>query len=55
MLFMIVRGIVFTLLALSLTEVFAVETKVTVLMFNDQDSQNEPAYISRILLNKDLM
>lgn len=53
--FMIVRGIVFTVLALLFTTALAVETKVTVLMFNDQDSQNEPAYVSRILLNKDFL
>lgn len=55
MLFMFVRGIVFTVLALSLTAALAVETKVTVLLFSDQDSQSEPAYISRILLNKDFL
>ena len=55
MLFMFVRVIIFTILALSLTRALAVETEVTVLMFNEQDSQNEPAYISRVLLSKDFL
>ncbi len=55
MLFMFVRGVLFTILALSLTKALAVETEVTVLMFNEQDSQNEPSYITRILLTKDFL
>ncbi|MEA1890840.1 MAG: hypothetical protein U9N50_13825 [Pseudomonadota bacterium] len=44
-----------TILALSLTKAYAVETEVTVLIFNNQDFQNEPGYISRILLTKDFL
>jgi len=55
MLFKFVRGIIFTILALSLTKALAVETEVTVLMFSEQDSQDEPAYISRMLLTRDFL
>ncbi len=55
MLFMFVRGIIFTILALSLTRALAVETEVTVLMFNEQDAQDEPSYISRMLLTSDFL
>jgi len=55
MLFMFVRGILFTILALLLTKALAVETEVTVLMFSEQDSQTEPAYISRMLLTRDFL
>ncbi|GBE07089.1 hypothetical protein BMS3Bbin11_00545 [bacterium BMS3Bbin11] len=53
--FKYVRGIIFTILALSLTKALAAETEVTVLMLNEQDSQNEPAYISRMLLTRDFL
>jgi len=49
------RGILFVLLALPLMKALAVEIGVTVLLFNEQDSPNEPAYLSRMLLNKDYM
>lgn len=52
---MFVRGILFTILALLLTKALAVETEVTVLMFSEQDSQTEPAYISRMLLSRDFL
>jgi hypothetical protein len=40
---------------MSATKAMAVETEVTLLMFQDQDSQNEAPYMTRILLSKDYM
>ncbi len=53
--FIFVRGILFALLALPLTQALAAETEVTVLMFSEQDSQNESSYPSRMLINKDFL
>ena len=53
--FSLVRILFCTILAISITEAMAVETEVTVLMFQDQDSQNEPPYMTRMLLSKDHM
>ena len=43
------------ILAMSVTAAMAVETEVTILMFQDQDSQNEPPYMTRVLLSKGYM
>lgn len=53
--FIFARGIIFALLALPLTQALAVETEVTVFMFSEQDSEKEPAYPTRMLLNKDFL
>ena len=44
-----------TILAMSVTKAMAVETEVTLLMFQDQDSQDEAPYMTRILLSRDYM
>lgn len=53
--FRFVRILFCTILAMSATKAMAAETEVTLLMFQDQDSQNEPPYMTRILLSKDYM
>ncbi len=53
--FRILRIFFCMILAMSITRAMAVETAVTLLMFEDQDSLNEPAYMSRLLLTKDYL
>ena len=43
------------IIALPVASAMAVETDVTMLMFKDQDSQNEPAYMTRLLLTKEYL
>lgn len=53
--FRFVRILFCTILAMLVTKAMAVETEVTLLMFEDQDSLNEPAYMTRLLLTKDYL
>ena len=53
--FRFVRILFCTILAMLVTRAMAVETEVTLLMFEDQDSLNEPAYMTRLLLSKDYL
>ncbi|MCK5360827.1 MAG: hypothetical protein KAJ95_09385 [Gammaproteobacteria bacterium] len=49
----LVRILFCTILAMTMSPAMAVEIEVTMLMFQDRDSQDEPAYMTRILLSKD--
>ena len=53
--FRFVRILFCTILAMSAITAMAVETEVTLLMFQDQDSQVEAPYMTRILLSRDYM
>ena len=53
--FRFVKVLFCVILTISVTRVFAAETEATLLMFEDQDSLNEPAYMTRLLLTKDYL
>ena len=57
MLFRFIKYFIVILLSLtlSLTAALAVETDATLLLFEDQDSQDEPPYLSRMLLTNDYL
>ena len=53
--FRFVRILFCAVLVIPATSVLAAETEVTLLMFEDQDSQQEPAYMTRMLLTGDYL
>lgn len=53
--FRFVRILFYTIFSIPLTVAMAVETDVTMLMFQDQDSQDEPPYMTRVLLTQDYL
>ena len=53
--FRFVRILFCAALVIPAATALAAETEVTLLMFEDQDSQNEPAYMTRLLLSRDYL
>lgn len=53
--FRFIKYFIVTLLSLSMTTALAVETDTMLLVFEDQDSQDESPYVSRMLLTKDYL